>query len=310
MSTLDLFKVSNLIKLKKRDRNYFQVFLSGTSFDFVVWKNELNQPHVSGPRTSEERPAGVARQAQFHAAEVRIVDFGVEADVRGREMDIAPGPLDRMRGRKARRSAQRHERIDRPDGDLRHAREIADRARQQPRQSASGASWCAVRRAPQQHFGGVEIGGDPRHAHLHAGLLGHRRAIDRLARLGPFPEMLVGALRRAQHRRRERERRVEEERRAVDRARVAAAPGPLPGAQIRQAEHVAVRHEHVVGDDGVAAGAAHAGGEPGVAHRVFAGRDHEEHPFRRDAAVSSAPTITHVLWSTPLAKEDYWPETR
>ena len=84
--------------------------------------------------------------------------------------------------------------------------------------------------------------------------------------------------RRAEHRREKRQRRIEIERQPENSAVCAAL---FPGRQIRNAQHTRHRHEYILRNNGVAAGAAHPRREPRVAHRVFAGREQEQHPFRR-----------------------------
>jgi hypothetical protein len=67
----------------------------------------------------------VTRYAQLAAAEMTKIQFGIEAHMHRREMNVAPSALYRMRGRKACRPAHADERIDHVDAHLAGARRVA-----------------------------------------------------------------------------------------------------------------------------------------------------------------------------------------
>src|SRR5262245_63874456 len=74
---------------------------------------------------SEERLAWIPPKSELDAAEVRVVGFSVQTHVHGCEVNVSPGSLNRMRGRKARRSAHATDHIDCGDHELGRSGEVA-----------------------------------------------------------------------------------------------------------------------------------------------------------------------------------------
>ena len=66
----------------------------------------------------------IARQAEFAAAEVTEILFGIERNVHRGEMNVMPGSLDRMRGAKSGGAAHADQRIDDRDAQFRCPRTI------------------------------------------------------------------------------------------------------------------------------------------------------------------------------------------
>src|SRR5262249_34706298 len=122
---------------------------------------------------SVKRQMRIARQAELAAAEMTEILFWIECDVHRREMNVAPGALDRMRSGEPGSAAHSEQRVDDVDAQFRRARAIAHRPRplfeRGPLRRAGG-----IDRAAQQQFGGVEVGGRACEPHLHTGELGKR----------------------------------------------------------------------------------------------------------------------------------------
>ena len=139
--------------------------------------------------------------------------------------------------------------------------------------------------------------------------LGDRIAAGAAARFGPVAELLIGALRGAQHRRDEGQGRIGDEGRAIDRMGMERAARAFALQEIGEPHRPAGRDEDAVANRGVAAGRPHADREPGVGDLEAALRpDEKERPFRRAAGLRPCRrAITHRLWLTPLANGN-WPE--
>ena len=71
-----------------------------------------------------------ATQPELHVSEVGEILLGVDGTVHGHEVDIAPRPLQRMRGIERRGAAHGEQRVDDADGQLRDAGKVAQGARQ------------------------------------------------------------------------------------------------------------------------------------------------------------------------------------
>ena len=183
--------------------------------------------------------------------------------MRGGEMNVAPGALNRMRRAQSRRcrswrsAYRRRRRTIRPPANSPAwcarampvtAASLARATSTARRSSNSAASRSAAARARRTWTLVISAMGTPP--------LPARRVYD------PFAEQFVGALRRAQHRRDERERRIADPRRAIDRIVVELAARGFALANVRQRQRVALRHVNVVAYRGIAAGRPHRAGEP------------------------------------------------
>src|SRR5262245_64654051 len=79
---------------------------------------------------SIKRLIWIAAKAELQTAEMRVVVLAIEPDMHGREVNIAPGALDRVCLGKPGGAAQRQQGVDRAHDQLRSAAVVAHRARQ------------------------------------------------------------------------------------------------------------------------------------------------------------------------------------
>ena len=83
---------------------------------------------MSGKRLDARR-SGRATQPELHVGEIGEILLGIDGTVRGHEVDVPPGPLQRVRGIERRGAAHGEQPVDNADDQFKDAGKVAQGAR-------------------------------------------------------------------------------------------------------------------------------------------------------------------------------------
>ena len=153
-----------------------------------------------------------------------------------------------------------------------------------------GGRMCFAQIAMQHQAGGIDAARGLRNARLDGGEIGHF-AVGPRDRAAGFPaahhahEIGECALSHAQDRRDQCARQYREERLAIERIGVDLRSGPGARDQIGHRQGAVHRHEHALGDDGLAASAGEPHRVPGVLDLDLFARHEKKHRLGRTGTV-------------------------
>src|SRR5215813_15232946 len=130
ISIQDQAQIRNLDSKKGMPRfDNFKIQFYSSILDTFSTASTRRRHQRCGP--SEKRLVWITLKAEFHAAIVRIIGFGIQTDVHGCEVNVSPFPLDRVRRGETCSSTHTDDRVDGRNHQLRCPGKVADRAREE-----------------------------------------------------------------------------------------------------------------------------------------------------------------------------------